>query len=39
MDYVFELSVRDAAGLTEKLNGLPEVERFSLIEYDSRDIL
>ncbi len=39
MDYVFELTVKDAAGLTEKLNDLPEVERFSLIEYDSQDLI
>ena len=39
MDYVFEVSVKDASRLTEKLNALPEVERFSLIEYDSQDIL
>ena len=39
MGYVFEVSVKDASRLTEKLNALPEVERFSLIEYDSQDIL
>ena len=39
VDYVFELSVKDITGLTEKLTGISEVERFSLIEYDSQDIL
>ena len=39
MDYVFELAVKDPQKLTESLNALPDVERFSLIEYDSQDIL
>ena len=39
IDYVFELSVKDASKLTVALDNLVEVERFSLIEYDSQDIL
>ena len=39
MDYVFELSVKDAQKLTAALEELAGVERFSLIEYDSQDIL
>ena len=39
MDYVFELSVKDSKNLTERLQALSGVERFSLIEYDSQDIL
>ena len=39
MDYVVELSVKNAPELTKKLNSLADVERFSLIEYDSQDIL
>lgn len=38
-DYVFELTVKDPAALMEKLNALSDVKRFSLIEYDSQDIL
>ncbi len=39
MDYVFELAVKDSQKLTKSLQSLSEVERFSLIEYDSQDIL
>ncbi len=38
-DYVFELTVKDPAKLMEKLDGISGVKRFSLIEYDSQDIL
>lgn len=38
-DYVFELTVKDPRGLMEKLDSLSGVQRFSLIEYDSQDIL
>ena len=38
-DYVFELTVNDPGMLMEKLDSLTGVKRFSLIEYDSQDIL
>jgi phosphoribosyl-ATP pyrophosphohydrolase len=37
-DYVIELSVNDPQALAEKL-GEAGVEKFSVIEYDSEDIL
>ena len=39
MDYVIELSVKDPEKLTARLNALPGIQRFSLIEYDAQDIL
>lgn len=38
-DYVFELTVKDAAALSDRLHTMSNVERFSLLEYDSCDIL
>ena len=38
-DYVFELTVKDAAALSDRLHAMGSVERFSLLEYDSQDIL
>lgn len=40
-DYVFELTLRGAKSeaLISGLDGVPGIERFSLIDYDSRDIL
>jgi len=39
VDYVLTLSVRNAAQLCEKLSALEGAQRFSLIEYDSEDIV
>ena len=40
-DYVFELTLRSgkSEALISGLDGVPGIERFSLIDYDSRDIL
>ena len=37
-DYVIELSVKNPADLTAKLNTL-NIEKYSVIEYDSEDII
>lgn len=39
MDYVFEITVKDAGALVSGLEKSAGVERFSLMEYDSDDIL
>lgn len=39
MDYVFEIIAMDASGLTQGLEIEKCVERFSLMEYDSDDVL
>ncbi len=39
MDYVFELIIRDVGMMTGRLEKSTDVERFSLMEYDSDDIL
>ena len=39
VDYVFTLSVRSAKELCGKLEALEGAQRFSLIEYDSEDIV
>ncbi len=38
MNYVIEFSVKDPAALTERLKEL-EIEKFSVIEYDSEDVI
>lgn len=38
MNYVIEFSVKDPATLTERLKGL-DIEKFSVIEYDSEDVI
>lgn len=38
MNYVIEFSVKDPAALTERLKGL-DIEKFSVIEYDSEDVI
>ncbi|MBD5469758.1 MAG: DUF4956 domain-containing protein [Lachnospiraceae bacterium] len=38
MNYVIEFSVKDPTALTERLKGL-EIEKFSVIEYDSEDVI
>lgn len=38
MNYVIEFSVKDPSALTERLKGL-EIEKFSVIEYDSEDVI
>jgi hypothetical protein len=38
MNYVIELSVKDPKALTDKLKEL-DIERFSVIEYDSEDVI
>ncbi len=38
MNYVIEFSVKDPAALTERLKGL-NIEKFSVIEYDSEDVI
>ncbi len=39
MDFVFEIITKEAAMLAGELEKEPDVERFSLMEYDSDDIL
>lgn len=39
MDYVFEIVIKEAAALTGNMEKMPEIERFSLMEYDSDDVL
>ena len=39
VDYAIELSVKDPQTLTEALSRLEGVDRFSVIEYDSEDII
>ncbi len=39
VDYVYELSLDKPEELSSKLNELKEVKRFSLLEYDSNDII
>lgn len=39
MDYVFEIITKDAAGLAAALEKEACIERFSLMEYDSDDVL
>lgn len=39
MDLAIECSVAEPEKLTEALRALPEIERFSLIEYDAEDIV
>ncbi len=39
MDYVFEIVIKEAAALTGDMEKMPEIERFSLMEYDSDDVL
>lgn len=39
IDYVIDLTVREPQKLTEALSGMADVDRFSLIEYDSEDIV
>jgi len=39
MDYVFEVVTKEAAALSGALEKESGVERFSLMEYDSDDIL
>ena len=39
VDYVITLSVRNPRQLTEALSGVEGIRRFSLIEYDSEDIV
>lgn len=39
MDYVFELVIRDAVGMTSALETEDCAERFSLVEYDTDDVL
>ena len=36
---VIELTSRDPAALTDAVNGLDSIEKFSLVEYDSEDII
>lgn len=38
-DYVYELTLKNPAALTDKLNAMGNIERFSILEYDSKDIL
>jgi hypothetical protein len=38
MNYVIEFSVKDPKMLTDKLKEL-EIEKFSVIEYDSEDVI
>ena len=38
MNYVIEFSAKDPVALTERLKGL-EIEKFSVIEYDSEDVI
>lgn len=39
MDYIFEIVTKEAAELSRVLEKKSEIERFSLMEYDSDDIL
>lgn len=39
MDYVFEITTKEAAVLAGEMEKAKEIERFSLMEYDSDDIL
>ncbi len=39
VDYVYELTVKEPAELTKAIKGLEEVKQFSLLEYDSNDII
>jgi len=39
VDYVIDLSVRNPQALTAALSEVEEIRRFSLIEYDSDDII
>ena len=39
VDYVFTLTVRNAKELCDKLSQMDGAQRFSLIEYDSEDIV
>ena len=38
MNYVIEFSAKDPTALTERMKGL-EIEKFSVIEYDSEDVI
>ena len=39
MDYVFEITTKEAAVLAGEMEKAKDIERFSLMEYDSDDIL